>query len=218
MKKLFIAITVCIAVLAWILISNRHQPDMNFKQKILKTFYPVLTYFSGKKNLKTHHMQKSPTSFYDLQAIANNASLFDLRKLKGKKVLVVNTASNCGYTAQYEELQKLYETHQDKLTIIAFPANDFKEQEKGTDDEIAQFCKVNYGVSFPIMKKSVVIVGAAQNDVFKWLTSPALNGWNQQAPEWNFSKYLIDENGVLTNYFSPGISPLSKEFLEAVNQ
>ena len=141
-----------------------------------------------------------------------------LQHLKGKKVMLVNTASDCGYTDQYDDLQKLYEEYKDKLVVIGFPANDFKEQEKGTDEEIAQFCKLNFGVTFPLMKKSSVIKGPQQNEVFKWLTDSAKNGWNNKPPSWNFSKYIVNEEGVLTNYFGSSISPMSKDVLKAINK
>ena len=121
--------------------------------------------------------------------------------------MIVNTASECGYTAQYAELQQLYTKYADQLTIIGFPSNDFKEQEKGTDDEIAAFCKVNFGVTFPLAKKSSVLKGLGQNEVFQWLTMKEMNGWNEQQPTWNFSKYLIDEKGRLTHYFDPSVVP-----------
>ena len=131
-------------------------------------------------------------------------------------MLLVNTASDCGYTPQYTDLQKLYEEQKDKLVIIGFPANDFKEQEKGTDEEIAQFCKLNYGVTFPLMKKSVVIKSGEQNPIYKWLTDVKQNGWNEEQHSWNFSKYLISEDGVLLNYFGPSISPTSSSVTDAV--
>jgi glutathione peroxidase len=155
--------------------------------------------------------------FYTLSVFLNNGNEFRLENLKGKKVLVVNTASNCGYTNQYSELQELYEKHKDTLIILGFPSNDFKEQEKGSDDEIAKFCLVNFGVSFPLAKKSVVTKTAEQNKVFEWLTHKELNGWNDQQPSWNFSKYLLNENGFLTHYFDPAVSPLSTEVIKAIN-
>ena len=121
--------------------------------------------------------------------------------------MLVNTASNCGYTAQYKELEELYEKYKNQLVIIGFPANDFKEQEKGSDEEIAQFCRVNYGISFPLSKKSVVIKSPEQNPVFRWLTDKSRNGWNDKPPTWNFSKYLVNEEGTLTHYFDPAIPP-----------
>ena len=115
-------------------------------------------------------------------------------------------------------LQKLYETNKDKLVVIGFPANDFKEQEKGTDNEIAAFCKKNYGISFPLAAKSSVIKGEQQNEIFKWLSDKKLNGWNDQQPTWNFSKYLVNENGVLINYFDPAVSPASDEIKNAISK
>ena len=130
--------------------------------------------------------------------------------------MLVNTASDCGYTEQYEALQKIYEENKEKLAVIGFPANDFKEQEKGTDEEIAQFCKLNFGVTFPLMKKSVVKKVAEQNEVFKWLTDSAKNGWNNKPPSWNFAKYIVNEEGVLTNYFGSSVSPAGKEVKKAI--
>jgi len=158
-----------------------------------------------------------PTPFHSLSLTLNNGKELSFEQLKGKKVLLVNTASNCGYTPQYAELQKLYEASKEDLEIIAIPANDFKEQEKGTDEEIASFCSINYGVSFPIAKKATVVKQPEQHPVFKWLSSKALNGWNEKEPSWNFSKYLINEDGVLTHYFEPAVSPLSEEITKAIH-
>jgi len=110
----------------------------------------------------------------------------------------------------------LHQTHKDTLVVIAFPANDFGAQEQGSDEQIAQFCKVNFGVTFPLMKKSGVVKHADQNPVFDWLTDKNKNGWNEQQPNWNFCKYLVDENGVLVAFFGPGVSPMSEEVLNAV--
>jgi glutathione peroxidase len=137
--------------------------------------------------------------------------------LKGKKVLLVNTASDCGYTNQYADLQKLFEKNSDRLIILGFPANDFKEQEKGTDEQIAQFCQINFGVTFPLAKKSSV-KGDHKNEIFKWLSEKNKNGWNSKQPSWNFSKYLVNEQGQLTHYFDPAVSPLSDEVIEAINK
>lgn len=159
---------------------------------------------------------KPPFSFYDLQSILIDGKILFFSELKGKKILLVNTASDCGYTNQYNELEKLYQQFKDKLVIIGFPSNDFKEQEKSSNDEIAVFCKKNFGVSFLLMQKGGVVKGIGQNKVFDWLSDPLKNGWNDRAPVWNFTKYLVDENGVLTHYFAPGVSPLSKDVLRAL--
>lgn len=166
----------------------------------------------------TNEKTQPPVSFYSLKATLGNGGEFDFTQLKGKKVLLVNTASNCGYTNQYDDLQKLNEQFHNKLVILGFPANDFKEQEKGNDEEIAQFCKINFGVTFPLMKKSSVIRDADQNEVFKWLTDSTRNGWNRKQPSWNFSKYLINEEGVLIKYFDPSVSPLSEEVVTEIKK
>ncbi|MFZ1527191.1 MAG: glutathione peroxidase [Ferruginibacter sp.] len=156
------------------------------------------------------------TSFYDLAATLGTGAELSFSSLKGKKVLIVNTASDCGYTPQYKGLQELHEKYKEKLFIIGFPSNDFGEQEKGTDDVIEQFCQVNYGVSFPLVKKSAVIKGAEQHTVYQWLTDENKNGWNYAAPNWNFCKYLIDENGNLTHFFQSGVEPGSAELETAI--
>lgn len=194
---------------------------MTPRQRVLKWVYPLLLLARNKQAKaattanKNHKMPNE--SFYALAATLNNGKELSFETLRGKKVLVVNTASNCGYTPQYAELQKLYAQAKGKLEIIGFPANDFKEQEKGSDEEIAAFCSVNFGVSFPLAKKATVTKGEAQHPVFRWLTSKEKNGWNGKGPSWNFAKYLINEEGVLTHSFDPAVSPLSNEVLSAVS-
>ncbi len=158
-----------------------------------------------------------PKSFYDLVVSLNNGDILHLSSLKGKKVLLVNTASDCGFTPQYNELEILYEENKDKLAVIGFPANDFGAQEKGSDETIAEFCKINFGVTFPLAKKSTVIKSPEQNIIFKWLSDKTLNGWNDQPPVWNFSKYLISETGILMNYFDPSVPPDSDEIQKALH-
>jgi glutathione peroxidase len=192
---------------------------MTLRQRILKLVYPLIMWWrkrAGKHITVPDNRESPPISFYSLKSQLNNGEWFDFSELKGKKVLLVNTASDCGYTNQYEALQKLSEANRDKLVVLGFPANDFKEQEKGTDEEIAQFCKKNFGISFPLMKKSSVIRSGEQHPVYQWLTDPSRNGWNSKQPSWNFAKYIVDEEGRLTNYFGAAISPLDKEFLSAI--
>lgn len=194
---------------------------MTYRQKVLKAIYPLWMWFqkSGGRNALVLKGDKVPNqSFYDLRSDLNSGGNFDFNSLRGKKVLIVNTASNCGYTNQYNALQELSEKYAGKLVVLGFPANDFKDQEKGTDEEIAQFCKVNFGVSFPLMKKSVVLRKEGQHPVYQWLTDSTKNGWNKKQPSWNFSKYLVDENGRLINFFGSTISPLSKEVVKAIEQ
>jgi glutathione peroxidase len=194
---------------------------MTLRQQLLKWIYPLIMLkgklFPAARDIQvnTHHTLPN-VPLYSLQAIAGNGAVIPLSRFKGKKLLVVNTASDCGYTRQYEELEKLYLQYKDKLEIIAFPANDFKGQEPGSDADIAQFCKINYGVSFIVMKKTTV-TGAGQHHVFEWLSHDSQNGWCNQPPLWNFCKYLLDEEGRLTHFFSQTISPLSSQVLQAVN-
>ena len=194
---------------------------MTIRQKVLKVIYPVFTGFNrlfGRRSKVILNKQNaSPLqSIYDLSVHLNNGNPLLLRTLKGKKILVVNTASDCGYTGQYTELQKLHMLFQHSVVIIGFPANDFRKQERRSNQEIEEFCLLNFGVSFPLANKSVVVRSSQQNDVFRWLTDKNKNGWNDQQPSWNFSKYVIDENGVLKAYFDPAISPLSEDVLRVL--
>ena len=193
---------------------------LTLRQQILKWIYPLFVRFKQmkgeNKKLEQSNGDTPPVSFYNLTATLNTGQEFYFGEMKNKKILIVNTASNCAYTNQYSELQELYEKNKERLVIIGFPSNDFKEQEKGSDEEIARFCRINFGVSFPLAKKSVVIKSPEQNKVFEWLTHKKLNGWNEQQPSWNFSKYLVNENGFLTHYFNPAVSPLSPDVVRAI--
>lgn len=220
-KTLIVLFMLAIVFWGYLEIINRNSKHMTYRQKILKAIYPAWMWWTklkGKNVTELSNQQKPPVSFYSLKGTMNDGTELNFATLKGKKVLLVNTASDCGYTNQYNDLQKLYDENKDSLLVIGFPANDFKEQEKGTDEEIAKFCKANFGVSFPLMKKSVVKKSADQNDVFKWLTDSTKNGWNNKPPSWNFAKYLVNEEGVLTNYFGSSISPLSKDVLDAIEK
>jgi glutathione peroxidase len=194
---------------------------LTLRQQILKEIYPLFVWYKKlrgeNKKIESEQNNIPFFPFYNLSAVLNDGSELGFENLKGKKVLIVNTASNCGYTHQYAELQELHENQKKNLLVLAFPSNDFKEQEKGTDEEIAQFCQLNFGVSFPLAKKSMVVKGENQNKVFEWLTHKELNGWNEQPPFWNFSKYLVNEKGVLTHYFDPAVSPSDPEVLKAIN-
>ena len=161
-------------------------------------------------------MDVAPQSFYKLKARLNNGTVLDFAEFKNKKVMIVNTASDCGFTNQYEGLQELHEKYKDKLQIIGFPANDFGEQEKGSDESIEQFCKINYGVTFPLSQKTTVARKDGQHEVYQWLTDENKNGWNYVAPTWNFCKYLINEEGNLTHFFEAGVEPMGNEITTAV--
>jgi len=202
---------------------NKNSGPMTSRQKILKAFYPALMglnrLFGKKEKIKMNKGSSAPpVSFYSLKAMGNDGKEISFEQLRGKKILIVNTASDCGYTPQYHDLQELYNDNKDRLVVIGFPANDFGEQEKGSDEQIAGFCKRNYGVDFPLAQKTSVIKGPAQNKVFEWLSNKNENGWNEQQPTWNFSKYLINEQGILTHFFDPAISPTSEEVIKAVKQ
>ena len=137
------------------------------------------------------------------------------KEFSGKKILIVNVASYCGYTRQYKDLQKLQNSYGDKLQVIAFPCNDFGSQEPGNNSQIAQFCESNYSIKFPIMSK-INIRKKPIHPVYKWLTNSDLNGWNDSKPKWNFYKYLIDEDGNLIKSFGSNTSPLSSEIIQSL--
>lgn len=224
LKKTFIVLLMLsITFSGYVYVVTANTKNMTIRQRVLKAVYPAFTWFGRVTGKNSKVFSNDSTlapkqSVYDLSFTMNNGETIPLSNYKGKKILLVNTASDCGYTDQYEDLQKLYEENKDKLVIIGFPANDFKEQEKGSDEDIAQFCKLNYGVTFPLAKKSSIIPGADQNPVFQWLTDKNKNGWTSKKPSWNFSKYLVNENGVLINYFDPSISPTGSEVKDAIKK
>ncbi len=218
-KTMVILLGMMFIILIYVMIENRNSKEMTLRQKFLKTAYPILMKFGNRNKVTIANLRKeSPVSFYTLKSVLNNGETFSFEKLKGKKVLIVNTASDCGYTPQYEELQQLYETHKDKLEILAFPSNDYKQQEKGNNEDIASFCKKNYGVSFPLMQKTFTKKSENQDPVYQWLTDSVKNGWNEKTPKWNFAKYLVNEKGQLTHYFDPAVSPNDDSFLKAISE
>ena len=129
--------------------------------------------------------------------------------------MLVNVASKCGYTPQYEELQKLYEAYMGKLTILAFPANNFGGQEPGTSEDIKTFCSENYGVTFPIFEK-ISVKGVDKHPLYRWLSDKKLNGWNNEEPSWNFCKYFINEKGELVKFFPSKVKPMDKEIIKLI--
>lgn len=142
-----------------------------------------------------------------------NGKEFDFASLKGKKIMIVNTASECGLTPQYEQLENVYSTYKDRnFVIVGFPANNFGGQEPGTDKEIAAFCKANYGVTFPMMSK-ISVKGSDMHPLYKYLTSKELNGLEDSTVKWNFQKYLIDEHGKLVRVVAPGTLPDDKSII-----
>ncbi len=153
---------------------------------------------------------------FTVQDIEGNS--FSFRKLEGRKIMIVNTASECGLTPQYEELEKLYETYKSKnFVIIAFPANNFNGQEPGTNEQIAVFCKKNYGVTFPVMSK-VSVAGKDICELYKFLTQKELNGFASGEVKWNFQKYLINEKGELVKVLDPQVKPLDQEIIDWIEK
>ncbi|TAL66433.1 MAG: glutathione peroxidase [Bacteroidetes bacterium] len=138
------------------------------------------------------------SGFYDFKVQTLEGQVFDFASLKGKKVMIVNTASKCGFTPQYKDLEEVYQKYQGNLVIIGFPANNFMNQEPGSASEIRQFCTENYGVTFPMMEK-ISVKGNNMAPLYRWLTSKEKNGVMDSEVKWNFQKYLIDENGKLVD-------------------
>jgi len=161
---------------------------------------------SAQKNMKN--------SLHQFTVETLEGKTFDFSSLKGKKIMVVNTASKCGLTPQYKDLQALYEQYgQDKFVIVGFPANDFLAQEPGTNEEIGDFCERNYGVTFPMMAK-IGVKGKNMHPVYAFLTQKEKNGVMDSKVTWNFQKYLINEEGVLEKVISPRTSPVDPEVIE----
>ena len=157
------------------------------------------------------------TSVYDFKVQGLDGKTIDLSRFKGKKLLIVNTASKCGYTPQYADLEKLYEQYKDKLTIIGFPANNFHQQEPGTNAEISEFCKKNYGVTFPMAEK-VDVIGENTHPLFKYLTDEAKKlGVANPVIGWNFTKFLIDEKGALVAVFPSKVKPMDEQITKYLN-
>ncbi|QDH79674.1 glutathione peroxidase [Echinicola soli] len=159
-------------------------------------------------------MQTKKT-FYDFTIKDIDGNEVDFSKFKGQKVLVVNVASKCGYTPQYEDLQKLNEEYGDKIVILGFPANNFGGQEPGSNEEIKKFCTGNYGVTFPMFEK-VSVKGVDKHPLYRWLSDKSQNGWNNQEPTWNFCKYYIDENGELKHFFQSAVNPMDEEIIKLI--
>lgn len=156
-------------------------------------------------------------SLHDFQVTDIKGNDVDLSNYKGKKVLVVNTASECGLTPQYEELEQLYnETDRDKFEIIGFPANNFGSQEPGTNEEIAKFCTSNYGVNFPMMSK-ISVKGDDQHPLYSWLVKESSNAGQHEAVKWNFHKFLVDESGNFVKSVEPTTSPKDEEITNWIN-
>lgn len=158
-----------------------------------------------------------PSSIYDFKVDGLTGGTIDFSEFRGKKILIVNTASECGYTPQYEGLEALYKKYKGKLVIVGFPANDFGAQEPGSNEEISAFCKKNYGVTFPMAAK-ISVKGKDMAPIYQWLTNKEHNGYESSTVKWNFNKYLIDEEGRLVGIFSSKVKPGSDELKAAIDQ
>jgi glutathione peroxidase len=152
---------------------------------------------------------------YELRLKTLDGRETDLTEYRGKKLLIVNVASECGYTYQYKDLQALHERYGDRVQVLAFPSNQYGSQEPGTDAEILSFCKSEYQVTFPVFSKGEVR-GPGKSPLYRWLTGKDENGWNTEEPGWNFCKYLVDENGVLVAWFGSKVKPLDEAILKMI--
>ena len=173
--------------------------------------------FSSKKEVSSKSSStESKGSFYDFKMkTLDGKETIDFSKYKGKKVVVINVASKCGFTPQYADWEKFNKEHGDKIVVLGFPANNFLGQEPGTNEEIATFCQKNYGVTFQLFEK-IEVIGKNQHPLYQWLSKKDLNGWNDKAPTWNFCKYVIDEQGNVVTFLASGVKPDSEEFKKAV--
>lgn len=156
-----------------------------------------------------------PASIYDFKVEGLDGGTIDFADFKGKKILIVNTASKCGFTKQYAELEELYKTYKDDLVVIGFPANNFMSQEPGSNEDIAEFCQKNYGVTFPMASK-ISVKGKDMAAIYQWLTNKHYNKVESSSVKWNFQKYLLDEKGDLVKHFGPSVKPLSEEIVSAI--
>tara|TARA_B100000795_G_scaffold54991_1_gene36017 strand:+ start:2450 stop:2983 length:534 start_codon:yes stop_codon:yes gene_type:complete len=163
----------------------------------------------------TMSAQNEKASIYDIQLTGIDGANIDLKSYQGKKILFVNVASECGFTNQYEGLQELYSTYKDKLVVIGLPCNQFGGQEPGKALEIKTFCRLNFGVDFPLTKK-IKVKGSEQHQLYEWLTTKTKNGKKNSSVKWNFQKYLIDEQGRFLDVFYSMTKPMSKKITKLI--
>lgn len=170
-------------------------------------------FWAQKKNPTSKKAPMESQTIYSFKVTDLSGKTFDFSSLKGKKIMVVNTASKCGLTPQYKDLEALYKKYKSQgLVIVGFPANNFASQEPGTNAEISQFCELNYGVTFPMMSK-ISVKGSDMHPIYQFLTQKAKNGYKDSEVEWNFQKYLIDEKGHLVKVVAPQTLPTDAEIL-----
>ena len=169
-----------------------------------------------KSNKKTTTMEKQ--TIYQFKVTDLYGNEFDFASLKGKKILIVNTASECGLTPQYKDLEAIYGKYKEKnFVIVGFPANNFGAQEPGSNEQIAAFCQKNYGVTFPMMEK-ISVKGNDKHELYQFLTEKSKNGLQDSDVEWNFQKFLINENGELVKVLSPRVLPTDTEIVGWINK
>ncbi len=182
-----------------------------FKKFLLSTIITIAVFFgfSAFKN-STIKNGGAHQTIYDFKLKTLSGEEITLAKFKGKKMLLINVASQCGFTPQYKNLQELHKLYGDKVVLVGFPANNFGEQEPGTSNEIKEFCTKNYGVTFQMMEK-ISVKGNDVNPLYKWLSTKEENGTCTDSPNWNFCKYLIDEKGNIVKFFGSKVDPLSKD-------
>jgi glutathione peroxidase len=212
-----------VAINGAIQLTQKQQITYNTMKNISFSITFLLLIFAAsacKKQETPEVIQETPevlSTFHSFKMLAIDGTEVDFSQYKGKKVLIVNTASACGFTPQFTDLQTLHEQMGDKVAILGFPANNFFGQEPKDNEEIATFCTQNYGVTFQMFEK-IDVIGANQHALYKFLSDKTLNGWNDQAPTWNFCKYIIDKEGNLTKFFSQTVNPLDQQIIDAINE
>lgn len=180
---------------------------MSISLSFRKLLYPVIRKLASVKSIYNMTNKKPSVSIYEIQLKDIQGRDVTLSGFRGKRMLIVNTASECGYTPQYEALQRLHDQYGNRIAVLGFPCNDFGSQEPGSEQEIKTFCQTRFHVTFPLFSK-VVVKGSDIHPLYTWLTDPAMNGWNTEKPSWNFCKYLVDEEGNLLHFFNSAIDPL----------
>jgi len=174
-------------------------------------FFVLINYLNTSAQNKT----VSKSAIYDIKIEGIDGKMIDLKAYKGKKILFVNVASECGFTKQYDGLQELYNTYKNQLVVIGLPCNQFGGQEPGAASEIETFCRLNFGVDFPLTTK-IKVKGKGQHKLYEWLTTKAKNGKKNSSVKWNFQKYLIDENGIFVDVFYSMTKPMSKKITNLI--
>lgn len=185
---------------------------MNYKTVIIAAIIVMGIFSLLSDKLFSSSPKQVTGSLYDLTMNSLDGKPIDFSRYKGKNLLIVNTASKCGYTPQYETLQKLHETYGDQVTVLGFPANNFLWQEPGSNEEIASFCKENYGVTFQMFEK-ISVKGKDQHPLYRWLAAQS-----GKKPSWNFCKYVINKEGEVAGFYGPKISPLDDAIIKEITR